>query len=301
MLPPTSVVHGLHRPTVRAKPWHRPGEATARATLLRLQDRQQIRAAVLALILTPGSRLEHQCWSEETAQVAAATSLHTQAARLSAMTRVPVLEALLKHLAHESSQSRSQIRLSARRIMCADGRVGPLARLHWLLIRHLTYADATTAPSPSQAPSADIPSRLPVAEGVKRMDSHQKKAWAEWTAYLARLVPYPETSATGDIHAAGLAWYHQVMAQIWPHPLSRPSTFQAPDVDQLVNALFELQALSKHLRPLIVRSWLDCLPKRSVAGRADEPDLSPEAAEALRIACRLIDTPLPETLEAAFI
>jgi hypothetical protein len=207
------------------------------------------------------------------------------------MTRVPVLEALLWHLASEPSQSRSQIRLSARRIMCADGRVGPLDRLHWLLIRHLTYAN-----DPPRT-WLDVPSRLPIIEGVKRMDSHQKKAWAEWTAYLARLVPHPETSATGDIHTAGLAWYHQVIAQIWPQPLSRPAAFQTPDVDQLVNALFELQALSKDLRPLIISTWLDCLPKKSTG----EPELNPNAAEALRIACRLLDAPLPAAIEAAFI
>jgi hypothetical protein len=288
----TSAVQTAHRKYARSTPWHRPGEATARAALLRLQDRQQIRAAVLALILTPGSHLEHQCWSEETAQVATALSLHRQTTQLSPMSRIPVLEALLKQVASEPAQSRSQFRLSARRIMCADGLVGPLDRLHWLLIRHLTYADD------QPHTFTDIPSRLPHQEDVVKLDMHQKKAWSEWTAYLARMVPRPEAASSSieaGVHAEGMAWYARVTARIWPQ--GDAPAFHAPDGDQLVNALFELQALPRSLRPLIASTWLDCLPTQP----SGDPQLHPSAAEALRIACRLIEVPLPAALEAIFI
>jgi hypothetical protein len=92
-----------------------------------------------------------------------------------------------------------------------------------------------------------------------------------------------------------MAWYARVTAQIWPQ--GDAPAFHAPDGDQLVNALFELQALPRSLRPLIASTWLDGLPTQPSGG----PQLHPSAAEALRIACRLIEAPLPAALEAIFI
>jgi hypothetical protein len=64
----------------------------------------------------------------------------------------------------------------------------------------------------------------------------------------------------------------------------------------LVSALHDVQALPWMLRPVLVRRWVDAAVALSPAGQLGAP-----AAEALRIAARLLDCPLPPAVAACFV
>jgi hypothetical protein len=69
-----------------------------------------------------------------------------------------------------------------------------------------------------------------------------------------------------------------------------------PDANALVAALHDVQALPWMLRPVLVRRWVDAAVELSPAGRLGAP-----AAEALRIAAHLLESPLPPPVAACFI
>jgi hypothetical protein len=73
-----------------------------------------------------------------------------------------------------------------------------------------------------------------------------------------------------------------------------------PDVDTLGRALHTLGELGWMHRPVLVRRWTEAaLTHPGLIVHADEP--LPTAAEALWLACALLDTPLPPTLACHFI
>jgi hypothetical protein len=77
-----------------------------------------------------------------------------------------------------------------------------------------------------------------------------------------------------------------------------------PDGDQLVQAIVDVRTLSWMQRPVLVRTWVDsaiAVARRHRSGSDPRVELPYEAAEALRLASRLLDTPLPPALARCFI
>jgi hypothetical protein len=68
------------------------------------------------------------------------------------------------------------------------------------------------------------------------------------------------------------------------------------DIDAALRALRELQAMPWLLRPMLVRTWFD-------AARAltDGPRLHAASADALRLSCVLLDSPMPPELGQQYI
>lgn len=107
-------------------------------------------------------------------------------------------------------------------------------------------------------------------------------------------MPSPEIDIDVMSGAAtsGERWWRDVM-QPWP---DAGATREMPDANALVSALHEVQALPWMLRPVLVRRWVDAAVALSPAGQ-----IAPPAAEALRIAGRLLDSPLPPAVAACFV
>ena len=105
---------------------------------------------------------------------------------------------------------------------------------------------------------------------------------ARVTAYLSRMVP-------GRDLAAAQAWYAEAMGRFLPKEMVPPCT--PPDGDGLVHALEEVEALPWMLRPVLVRAWVDAAIATSLRAR-----LPAGAADALRLAAGVLDSPLPPEL-----
>ncbi len=129
------------------------------------------------------------------------------------------------------------------------------------------------------------------------MRTRRTAAWLEsdvlcvaaCTAFLSRMVPGPAVDST-----EGRAWYDIVMATWLPFaeiPECRP-----PNAEAMVEALARMQTLSWMQRPVIVRNWVTAAISRSRGQRL--ADLS---ADALRLTCGLLDSPLPPELSRHYI
>ncbi len=245
-------------------------ERDALARLARLNGPGELRAALLALLLTPGSRRERRAWQEETSGLSNARTVREDVRKLGPAVRLPWLDQLLGRLARAPLPDRQAFMASARRVMTADGQIRPIDRLVWLLMRQ-RLADATSSP-PAAAGHHDI----------AETSLHTRREIARFTAFLARLVP------------DGEAWYVSVM-QPWLAGEALPPC-EAPDGDGLVHALQELQSLPWMLRPVLVRTWTDAALRHKPPG-----PLPNDACDALRLAARLIDTPLPPELARHYV
>ena len=71
---------------------------------------------------------------------------------------------------------------------------------------------------------------------------------------------------------------------------------QGHDIDAALRALRELQAMPWLLRPMLVRSWFD-----GARMLTEGPHLRPVAADALRLSCVLLDSPVPPELGQQYI
>ncbi|MEY2653543.1 MAG: hypothetical protein RLZZ524_570 [Pseudomonadota bacterium] len=275
-----------------------PLSATALDAWARLRLRRgpgELRAMLLALVLTPGSSRERQCWLEETETLDGAAFLMSDLALLPDSARLPALEAVLALAAALPLVHRQDLAPALRRVMCADGRIRPIDRLTLLLVRqHLAGA---SAPQRASLRDADPElGHLPLALRI---------AVAELTAFLARVVPQADPQAR--VGAAGAGWHARVVATLWG-PAPHPPACQVPDTDGLVRALMTVRQLDWMRRPLIVRLWLDALqalaeqPGAPVAsgGIARLGGLDLGGAEALRVTCGLLDTPAPPELARLF-
>jgi hypothetical protein len=253
----------------------RTSEHEALDRLSRIHGPEELRVVLLALI-TPHSNAEaYIAWSIETQSWPDAALLRQEVTQVSEPARVPCLEALLERMKRLPRPARRALLESARRVMAAGGRLRPLDRLHWLVMRHRLAEHAPSAMSPA----ADVP--------------HAAAAWpapslasvAAITAYLARLVPGEESNR-------GLAWYALAMACIAPE--SEVPACRAPDGDGLAHALDDVRTLSWMLRPVLMRAWVESALAIGAGG------LEREAADALRLIARLIDSPLPPDLARSF-
>ena len=280
-------------------------EAAATDQLSRVHGALGLHTAVLALLLPTGSRRALHVWQAETAALPGAATLRAHIECLSPAARLPWLDVLLIRMRGQALATRQTLLESTRRVMAAHGVVRPLDRLHWLLMRQrLGEASPATVHAAAQA---DL-SRLPQSDVL---------AVARYSAFLSRMVPVEVgAKAHEDVHAealnetpaelpgtagapgapatpAGVAWYATVMARWERHALVPPC--EPPDSDALVYALHELQALAWMQRPVLARDWVTAALKHSPRGR-----LADTAADALRLSCALLDSPLPPELERHF-
>ena len=246
--------------------------------LAAINDVAGLRAALLALLVPVGSRRPALAWQVETAGNPQAPALRDEVNDLPAVERLPWFEKLLVRMARQPLIERQLLLEAARRVMRARGAAWPIDMLHWLLMRQ-RLGDQGTLAAPAAADVAF--SQLP------EDDVH---AIARYSAFLARLVPSAIIDRKG--HAA---WYAAVMAT-WQGRVPVPPCDPAPDGDALVQALRQLQALPWLQRPMIVRAWVSAALQHSSDRR-----MSLEAADALRMSCTLLDSPMPPELAAHYI
>ena len=276
-------------------------EAAAADHLSRVHGALGLHAAVLALLLPAGSQRAARAWQAETVATPEAAALRAHIEDLSPAARLPWLDVLLLRMRGQALASRQALLESTRRVMAARGVVRPLDRLHWLLMRQrLGEASAATVHAAAQA---DL-SRLPPSDVL---------AVARFSAFLSRMVPvegHAEAPADSHVDEAadtqhagrvpeaadtppGLAWYATVMARWERHTPIPPCA--PPNIDGLVHALQELQALAWMQRPVLARDWVTAALKHSPRGRFTDA-----SADALRLSCALLDSPLPPELARHF-
>ena len=257
--------------------------------LSRVNGPLELHAAVLALLLPPGSEHAARAWHTECGAVPGAEALRDMVAHLRGAARLPWFEILLARLRRQPVAARNSLLEATRRLMAAHGGVRPIDRLHWLVMRQL-LGDSARASAPARA--ATSVSQLPQA------DVH---AIAMFSAFLSRMVPVAEASEPTELQVPapsagapgapnpGAAWYASVMAP-WAHRAETPP-LALPDTDGIVYALHTLQALTWMQRPVLARGWVSAAQQHSRHGRLGHP-----AADALRMSCTLLDSPLPPEL-----
>jgi Zn-dependent protease with chaperone function len=259
-----------------ARPVPTEAEREAIDRLSRLNGSGELRAAILALLMTPNSQRERRAWRDETRGLGTAKNVCAEVDKLGPAARLPWLELLLQRAANAPMSDRQALVEAARRVMAADGQVRPIDRLHWLAMRR------RLAPPPSMQPAIDAQNDLALLPEALRDQV------ARLTAFLSRVVP------GGDGDAAGDGWYRAV-ARYWT-PSGNPTACDPPDTDGLVHAVAEVQTLPWMLRPVLVRAWLEAALALSPLGRLDDT-----AADALRLAGFLLDSPMPPELARHYI
>ena len=256
--------------------------AAAADFLSRVQGSGELIAALLALLLPPGSQRARRAWEIETEATPGAAAVLAQVSSLLANARLSWFERLLRRMRRHPLEQRQILLESTRRLMSARGALRAIDRLHWFSMRQ-RLGEATPA-SARQAASTDL-SQLPDVE---------VHAIAIYSAFLSRLVPLELGAAPTDAErAAGPDWYLAVMNE-WPQ--HEVPALQLPGGDALVHALQQLQAMPWMQRPVLVRTWVDAALARRERGR-----LRDSAADALRLSCALLDSPLPPELARHYI
>ncbi len=243
-------------------------EVEAMDRLDRVRDIGSMKAALLALLLSPALPGRLRIWREETALTPEAEAIRGDIDRLGLSTRLPWFELLLARMGASPLPERQALLRSARRVLGPPGQ--PIDRLLWLAMRR--QFGEHPDPQAQGVPEPDV-SRLTIAEVLHV---------AHFSAHLARMVP-------SDDPAHGHAWYQVVMSR-WLKPAETPP-WQRPDVDALVHALNGLQLMSWMQRPQVVRTWV-AAAKQIAPGRT----LDAGAADALRLSSLLLDSPMPPDL-----
>lgn len=260
------------------------GEREALEHLSFVRGPGERRAALLALLLTPGSQRELAAWTEATAAVSQAAQIAADVALLGPALRLPVFDALLERSRAAPLAERQDLVETARRVMGADGQVSPLDRLRWLALRQRLGEAPLAPPGAAVVPDG---SELAQADAVE---------FAVLTAFLARVVP---VDAGGSrIARAGRDWYERVLAPwaVLLNPLGGAASMcRAPDSEQMLRALRRMQQQSWMQRPVLVQAWIGAL--ESEPGVAA---LEADACDALRLAATLLDAPLPPSLAARY-
>jgi hypothetical protein len=258
------------------------GAREAVAQLTPLHGTLELQAAVLALLLPAGSKRAARAWQIETSATPDAAALKAHVGHLPGAARLPWFETLVSRMRAQPQAARKELLEATRRVMGARGTVRPIDRLHWLAMRQRLGANSAAG------------ARNAAATELSQLPQSDVSAIAMYCGFLSRMVPVDESEApkTPDAPqtAPGVAWYATVMAP-WQARATVPPC-HAPDNDGLVHALQELQALTWMQRPVLARSWVTAAQQHSRHRR-----LGDGAADALRLSCSLIDSPLPPELE----
>jgi hypothetical protein len=252
------------------------------ARLRALQQPAQWQAATLALMLAPGSRYERALWVEETREVPDAARILEDVLALPQPYRLPWFEAFARLLAPGPVELRHALIGAARRQMTSDGMVTQMDQLRWVALRHLLAGSAAAPPAAAETDLAELD------------DAHALKVCL-FSAFLSHMVPAPELTLDLTGHeSTGQVWYASVIAP-WCERFTLPPR-ERHDIDATLRALRVLQSMPWLLRPVLVRCWFD-------AARAltDGPVLHPVAADALRLTCSLLDSPLPPELGEQYV
>jgi hypothetical protein len=274
---------GRPAPSPKPPPPIDPVEAAPRrARWAQVAGPGQLHAAVLAVLLTPGRAREMAVWRDECRQTVGAKELRNELMTLPSAERMPWLEYFIARVAQGPLDKRQQLLRAVRRLIAADGRALALDRLRWLAIRH-ALGDVRALALPAAA-EVDL-------DGVGTETARQI---GRFSAFLSRIVPAPEIDldVVSGTPTSGERWWREVM-QPWP---DASVTRDMPDANALVAALHDVQALPWMLRPVLVRRWVD-----TAVALSGPAGLSAPAAEALRIAARLLDCPMPPAVAGCFV
>jgi len=252
-------------------------ERDAADRLERVHGAGELQATLLALLLPRGSKRALRAWQLEAAATPNSEALRKHAASLSGAARLPWFELLLARMAAQPLAARQELLQATRRVMGARGVARPIDRLHWLTMRRGLGEVAPLAARPESH-----------SEAPEWLES-DVLCVASYTAFLSRMVP-GQTVDSPD----GRAWYDIVMAS-WL-PFAEIPQWQPPKAEAMVESLAKMQTLSWMQRPVIVRNWVTTAISRSRGLRLG--DLS---ADALRMTCGLLDSPLPPELSRHYI
>ena len=261
------------------------GDLDERQHLQRLRqqdDPTAWRAAVLALMLTPESDAELRVWRDQVRDAPLALSLFEDLSQLLPSQRLPWFEHFARLLAHGPVAPRQELIGAARSLLTADCIVSPMDQLRWIALRHLL---AGSAVSPPAAAPKDF----------ETLDADQVYSICVFCGFLSTLVPTPEiTFDPSGYGSVSQNWYDTVTAP-WLDHADVPAR-NGSDIDGALRALRELQAMPWLLRPMLVRTWFD-----AARNLTDGPMLHPGAADALRLCCVLLDSPVPPELAQQYI
>jgi hypothetical protein len=252
-------------------------ERDAADRLSRVHGAGELHAALLALLLPPGSKRALRAWQVETAGTRGVDPLREHAANLSGAARLPWFELLLSRMAAQPLAARQELLQATRRVMGARGIARPIDRLHWLAMRRGLGELAPLAARPE--------TNVEVAEWLES----DVLSVAAYTAFLSRMVPGDAVDSP-----QGRGWYDAVMAT-WL-PFAEIPQWQPPNAEAMVEALAKMQTLSWMQRPVIVRNWVTTAI--NLRGGLRLGDLS---ADALRLTCGLLDSPQPPELSRHYI
>lgn len=254
------------------------------ARLRRLGGPLQKRLAVLAFMVQPGNEAEARFWAQMTFGQSWAPQILADVHALPPVWRAPEFERLLSQMAYEPVSSRRDLIVALRNLMRADGRVSAADRLWWLAARHRMGEVAS--------PQGLIRPMTGQGRDLSQLHADEQGHVAQFSAYLARMVPVPTAgSVPGD---KGQQWFAGVMRRCGVKPGLMPECIP-PGADELIHALAGVQELSWSMRPQLLRAWVEEALNHSPGGlmRAD-------AADALRLAAGLLDTPLPPALSSHY-
>jgi hypothetical protein len=252
------------------------------ARLHALREPAQWQAAALALMLTPDSRRERALWLDEWHHVPDAVRLLDDVLGLPQTHRLPWFECFGRCLAPGPVELRHELIGAARRLMSADGMVTQMDQLRWVALRHLLAGSAVAAPAAAETNLADIDDALALKVCL-------------FSAFLSHMVPAPElTLDLTGYGSTGQTWYDGVIAP-WYERFALPSR-ELHDIDATLRALRVLQTMPWLLRPVLVRRWFDAARELT-----DGPVLHPVAADALRLTCTLLDSPVPPELVRQYV
>ena len=245
----------------------------------RLHGALELKAALLALLLPPGSHRAVRAFEIETAEIRPAETLLMHAQNLPGPSRLPWFELLLTRMALQPLALRQELLQATRRVMSSRGGSRSVDRLHWLAMRRGLGEALITTPRP------------PAAVDVDEWLETDLLAIARYASFLARMVPAEATD--GDENPSGAAWYATVM-EPWQGGAALPA-LEVPGGEAALKALATLQTLAMMQRPLLVRGWVAAALKHARHHRWTD-----SAADALRLTCGLLDTPMPDDLARHF-
>ena len=261
-----------------------PKATEALGRLRRLSGPLQRRLAVLAFMVQPGNEGELQFWQQMSFGQSWAPGILADVQALPPAWRVPEYERLLAQMAYEPLSSRRDLIVALRNLMRSDGRVTALDRLWWLAARHRMGEVAS--------PLGLIRPMTGQGRDLSQLHADERTHVASFSAYMARLVPVLNVGPTPG--ERGQAWFTGVMKRC-ATPGSPPPECTPPGADELIHALAGVQELSWSMRPQLLRAWVEEALNHSPNGL-----LRSEAADALRLAAGLLDTPLPPALASHF-